>query len=118
MFGIMGSDEPPPSLPWHANPAMGAVIGMTFLLFCLVGPFALLIPLIGWLVIRHRRQEGMRSTAFPMTGECAASGVSTDRECPLSAQSTSHGLHRSCEMERETGLEPATSTLGRSRSAR
>jgi hypothetical protein len=57
----MSTDDRPPSRPWSADPAMGPVIGMTFLLFCLVGPFALLVPLIGWLVIRHRRQARTQS---------------------------------------------------------
>ena len=52
----MATDEPPPALPWHADPRMGAVIGMTFLFFCLVGPLALLIPLIAWLWMRRNRQ--------------------------------------------------------------
>jgi hypothetical protein len=35
---------------------MGFVVGMTFLFFCLVGPLALLIPVIAWLVIKNRKE--------------------------------------------------------------
>jgi hypothetical protein len=50
----MGNDDLPPSVPWYADPRMGFVIGMTFLGFCFIGPFALVIPLIGWLAFRQR----------------------------------------------------------------
>lgn len=33
------------------------VIGLTFLFFCLVGPLALLIPLIAWIVSKQRSRE-------------------------------------------------------------
>jgi hypothetical protein len=57
LFEIMAADEPPPSLPCHANPATGMVIGLTFLLLCLVGPVALLVPLIAWLVSTQRSRR-------------------------------------------------------------
>ena len=63
----MGVDEPPPSLPWQMNPATGMVIGLTFLLFCLVGPVALQLPLIAWLVSRERSRRP-RSVELPPPG--------------------------------------------------
>jgi hypothetical protein len=44
------------------------VIAATFLFFCLVGPAALLIPFVAWLVIRQRSGERRRSVELPPPG--------------------------------------------------
>jgi hypothetical protein len=57
LFEIMGSDR-----------VWGPVIASTFLFFCVVGPVALLIPLIAWLVMRQRSGDQRRSVELPPPG--------------------------------------------------